>query len=278
MTSPLLQFLKANNLKQLDICRYLDVSQPYISQVIRGKMKLSQPIFNRLVNNDQGWDITPLLNPAKSPQLDASTPTTDNAIEPEEVESEAPRILPSSIVNQRDVDLYQWYQENEDQTEFLNVDKLTSGSDFAIRVKSDMMYPRIKPNDIIYVQKLHKGDKIIENVCYFLDTNQGSFIGFVRVEDEQIFCAGYCGKTVVTLRKDDLFGVYRITNQISSYPVKNEEQNVRSLISRLETSDKRTDKLIDEIDRLIKENAKAGERVDRALELFAQVCAKIKNF
>lgn len=273
------QFIRINRLKQIEVCRFLNLSPAHLSLVVNGKSHLSSKQIDRLIHNDQGWDITPLLKPAKSPQLDnTSTPTTDNAIEPEEVESDGPRILPSSIVNQRDVDLYQWYQENEDQTEFLNVDKLTSGSDFAIRVKSDMMYPRIKPNDIIYVQKLHKGDKIIENVCYFIDTNQGSFIGFVRVEDDQIFCAGYCGKTVVTLRKEDLFGVYRITNQISSYPVKNEEQNVRSLISRLETSDKRTDKLIDEIDRLIKENAKAGERVDRALELFAQVCAKIKNF
>jgi hypothetical protein len=71
-----------------------------------------------------------------------------------------------------------------------------------------------------------------------------------------------------------VYGVYRIKCQISSYPVRNDgraaDMNMKSLISRLESSDERTDKLLEEL-------VRAGERVDRALDLVAQMCAKIGN-
>lgn len=266
-------FLAANKLRQIDLIKYLDVSQPYISQVMSGKMKLSQTLLNKLLNNDQGWDVTPLQEPASTVE-DAQT-TYQKCSSPEGCE--IPRLLPSHIVNSKELDLYEWYQDNCQDAEEIDVEKIAGNSDFAVRVKGDMMYPRIKPDDIIYVQRLGANEKILDNTCYFIDTTAGAFVGFLRVEDDQVLCSGFSGKNVVTLHENEVYGVYRITNQISSYPVRKDDVSIKSLLARLESSDKRTDKLIDETNRLITEVTKAGERVDRALELVAQMCEKLNK-
>lgn len=268
--TPLRFFLEQNSLKQSDLCKYLKVSHSYISQVINGRIKLSTTALEKLIDNDRGWDTSALTEPTSTAE-----PASSPCHECEGQEGcDSPRLLPAEVVNSPDLDIYEWYQDNCERAEPINVDRLASGSDFAIRVKSDMMYPRIKPNDIIYVQRLDPNERILDNTCYFIDTKEGAFVGFLRVEDEHVLCSGLSGKNVATLHEDEVYGVYRIKSQISSYPVRNDgraaDMNMKSLISRLESSDERTDKLLEEL-------VRAGERVDRALDLVAQMCAKIGN-
>lgn len=261
------EFIHRNNIKQKDLAEYLGIGKAHVSTLVNGRTALPKKHLHRLIHNNQGWDTTPLLGAA----------STDNQncqeCDCQEV-CDSPRLLPAEVVNSPDLDIYEWYQDNCERAEPLNVDRLASGSDFAIRVKSDMMYPRIKPNDIIYVQRLDPNERILDNTCYFIDTKEGAFVGFLRVEDEHVLCSGLSGKNVATLHEDEVYGVYRIKSQISSYPVRNDgraaDMNMKSLISRLESSDERTDKLLEEL-------VRAGERVDRALDLVAQMCAKIGN-
>ena len=264
------KFIQKNNIKQKDLADYLGVGKAQISTLVNGKSAVPRKHIYRLINNNKGWDTSALTEPTSTAE-----PASSSCHECEGQEGcDSPRLLPAEVVNSPDLDIYEWYQDNCARAEPINVDRLASGSDFAIRVKSDMMYPRIKPNDIIYVQRLDPNERILDNTCYFIDTKEGAFVGFLRVEDEHVLCSGLSGKNVATLHEDEVYGVYRIKSQISSYPVRNDgraaDMNMKSLISRLESSDERTDKLLEEL-------VRAGERVDRALDLVAQMCAKIGN-
>ena len=53
-------FLRTNRLKQVDIARYLGISEPFMSQVANGSANLSRENLEKLLDNDQGWDISML--------------------------------------------------------------------------------------------------------------------------------------------------------------------------------------------------------------------------
>ena len=60
MANVIENFLEVNNLKQIDVVRYLGISKPYMSQVVNGTAKLSPERLIKLINNDMGWDTSML--------------------------------------------------------------------------------------------------------------------------------------------------------------------------------------------------------------------------
>lgn len=61
MGSEISEFLHANGLRQVDLVKYLELSKPYISQVVNGTAKLSPEKLSKLINNDHGWDASMLI-------------------------------------------------------------------------------------------------------------------------------------------------------------------------------------------------------------------------
>ena len=62
VTVDLKSFRKTNYLNQTDVAKYLGISKSFISRVEKGREKLPEKQLERLMNNDMGWDITPLLS------------------------------------------------------------------------------------------------------------------------------------------------------------------------------------------------------------------------
>jgi len=55
------QFREDNELMQITLARYLDVSKQYLSHVENGRCDLSIKYVDKLLNNDMGWDTRSLL-------------------------------------------------------------------------------------------------------------------------------------------------------------------------------------------------------------------------
>lgn len=53
-------FLKANNLKQVDLAKFLGVSDVAISNAVKGKSSFSEENLSKLLKNDKGWDTSML--------------------------------------------------------------------------------------------------------------------------------------------------------------------------------------------------------------------------
>lgn len=53
-------FLRANNLRQADMVRFLGVSRPYMSQLVAGTARLSRARLEKILRNGNGWDVSML--------------------------------------------------------------------------------------------------------------------------------------------------------------------------------------------------------------------------
>lgn len=72
------QFLKANSLKQVDLARYLGITEAAISNVVKEKSEFSKENLIKITNNPYGWD-TSMLESQPQPELVANnTPSLSN--------------------------------------------------------------------------------------------------------------------------------------------------------------------------------------------------------
>lgn len=58
-------FLRKNGLKQVQLARYLDVTEAAISNVANGKSEFSEENLIKIMNNPHGWDVS-MLNDTQS--------------------------------------------------------------------------------------------------------------------------------------------------------------------------------------------------------------------
>lgn len=60
-------FLNANNLKQVDIARYLGISEAAVSNVVKGKSEFSNENLIKILNNPHNWDVS-MLTETEQPE------------------------------------------------------------------------------------------------------------------------------------------------------------------------------------------------------------------
>ena len=65
-------FLKANSLKQVELARYLGITEAAISNVVKEKSEFSKENLIKIMNNPYGWDTT-MLESNPQPELVAET-------------------------------------------------------------------------------------------------------------------------------------------------------------------------------------------------------------
>ena len=56
-----MSFRRLNNLTQTELGEYLGVSKSFVSQIENGRVDLPFSLRQRLLQNDRGWDVTPLV-------------------------------------------------------------------------------------------------------------------------------------------------------------------------------------------------------------------------
>jgi len=62
-------FLRKNGLKQVQLARYLDVTEAAISNVANGKSEFSEENLIKIMNNPHGWDVSMLTE--RQPEVSA---------------------------------------------------------------------------------------------------------------------------------------------------------------------------------------------------------------
>lgn len=54
------EFLKTNRIKQVELAKYLGITEAAISNVVNGKANLSEENLIKILDNDRGWDVSML--------------------------------------------------------------------------------------------------------------------------------------------------------------------------------------------------------------------------
>ena len=52
------QFLEVNDLKQVEVARYLSIGESFMSQLVKGSRPLPKNLLKRILENDLGWDVS----------------------------------------------------------------------------------------------------------------------------------------------------------------------------------------------------------------------------
>lgn len=56
------EFLYRNKLKQVDLAKYLGVTEAFISRMVKGLVKPSKENLTKILNNPHGWDTSMLIS------------------------------------------------------------------------------------------------------------------------------------------------------------------------------------------------------------------------
>lgn len=59
-------FLRQNGLRQVDLARFLGVSEPSVSRMVKGHTNPSEENLRKILANDRGWDVSMLVDPDHS--------------------------------------------------------------------------------------------------------------------------------------------------------------------------------------------------------------------
>lgn len=176
----------------------------------------------------------------------------------EEIKQEgAITVIPVEVANQVDIDIQKYIEENESELKKLTPSDLTGDVDGVEEIRRDSMSPALVPGDKVFLKFLkHKSHIIDGTVYYFNLRNHPTMIRQVKIEGDKLRLIAFNSQysDIITdfnnvLRVADVNGMYRsfFTNQYS------EAESVRR-------------KKDEQIDSLITEVSKAGERVDKMME------------
>lgn len=56
------EFLYRNKLKQVDLAKYLGVTEAFVSRMVKGAGNPSKENLTKILNNPHGWDTSMLIN------------------------------------------------------------------------------------------------------------------------------------------------------------------------------------------------------------------------
>ena len=233
-------------------------SNGYVSSIRKniGIEKLDK-ILKIFPNINRDWLIYgtgEMLRTTEEP-ITTETKSTEE-VEAEEVAVEEFPVIPVSLIDKDNTNIWHEIQENSDQWDKLNIQQLVQECDIVYRVISDVMSPDISIGDILFLKKIPRR-KTLNGECYLVDTRSyGILIRYVFVEGDSIKCvAPNRPLQDLIIPQDEIYGIYAIRGKFSCRVTYSEGSSISHQSAN------------NHIAQLINEVAKAGERVDKMIAL-----------
>lgn len=271
------QFRKQNNLTQDELGEYLGIKKSFISRIENGFHKLPHEKLSKLLENNLGWNVSALLTSNESEEV-YSTSTGFESIVPAEVveeikeevaQAESVPILSEDLSTATDIDIRSYIDENGDELERINPSQLLQQADLAERVMRTSMLPTFAPGDIIFIRFMKDKTKLIDGETYYFDLKSlPTIIRKVKIEGEKLRLIAQNPNfgDIITTRADivsvaKIVGLLRMTftdfySDIDEARKQKEEQ-ISNMIESHTT----------QVDSLIKEISKFGERENRLIDI-----------
>lgn len=278
-------FKKINGITNLDIAKYLGVSEVFVSMVTSGKTKFSQERFAKLLDHPL-WETSPLLNTAREenpsyphpcnlvptqkafniPTLtDTDTPQDEGAevIEAEVVELP---IVPTSVVRQPETRLSKWLDKYSDEVERLRLSEIIHNASMVREVKEKDMCPTLKVGQYIYLELMPKDTPIKNGRVYFVDHSKlGGFFRRLYDRGEQI--EGRADNRAYEpnfYNKADIYDIYQVvgvfsTDIIDDMETISKDKQIAYLTEQNAHHEINTQNLIDQTNKLVAQQTKLIE-------------------
>ena len=285
-------YLRYNNFinSQQNLAEKLVVNRSTLSSAINGNEKYMDTVIRKLLFAFP--DINPdfLLGDSEVMlKSEAESVTPRNAITGEPIEAEdkpaedveevqALPIVGIDLMKQRDINTFDYVDDNYDSLNKLRLGKVMERTTLVIQTYNDSMAQSIAPTDFLFVQKLgNPAHKIKEGDVYYIDTKSrggivrrcyyGSEPGVIegRADNAQLY-------PTVLIPEDDINDVGVIIGSFRfALPSASEAIN---FAKQLNAKDEHITTLLGQLDRAGERADKAGERADRLIEMMMEQIKK----
>ena len=190
------QLLYDRGITQADLAEILGISQPLVSNVVRGNRgvpayyieKLKAHFGEDVINSYMTPDavITPITQTADVTFYDAETIKEMRQEIKEEIEEvESFPVLPEEVTTSPNTDIVKYVEENGSELETINPNQLLNDAkvDVAERIKRTSMLPTFQPDDTVFIRFIKDKMKIVDGETYYLDCkNRPTMIRLVKFE------------------------------------------------------------------------------------------------
>lgn len=288
-------FKKINGITNLDIAKYLGVSEVFVSMVTSGKTKFSQERFAKLLDHPL-WETSPLLNTAREenpsyphpcnlapthkptnfPTLtDTDTPQDDGA---EVIEAEAVElpIVPTAVVRQPETRLSKWLDKYSDTVERLRLSEIINGATMVREVKEKDMCPDLKVGQYIYLEKIPREAPLKQGHIYFVDHNKlGGFFRKLYDRGETIECRTarptlYESNIIL---KEDIYDLYQVVGVFSTDIIEDTEAALKD--QQIATLTEQLNRLMAQQEVHTQNTAEAIANTNKAIEQSRDIVAQL---
>lgn len=260
------QLVRDNALTQNALGEILAEPQSVISLLINSKRPLLDRHIEALINHFGADEIAKYTIPddAYAPKQTTATIASFEVIEEakaEIIEAESIPVLPPEVASKIGCDIQEYVRENGDELESINPSQLLSKADLAEKVLKASMMPTFMPDDIVFVRFLPKETKIIDGNTYYLDLkSHPTMIRKVKIEGDRLrLVAQHPDYADIIITPGDIINVARIVGLL--------RMTFADYYAEVDAIRKRKDEQIDE---LIKQIDKSGERESRLISIIEQ--------
>ncbi len=192
------QLLYDKGITQADLAEILGISQPLVSNVVRGNRGVPAYYIEKLKAHF-GEDvikcytipdtpITPITQTAEVTIFDAEAIEEMRQEIKEEIEEvESFPVLPEEVTTSPNTDILKYVEENGSELETINPNQLLLGAkvDVAERIKRTSMLPTFQPEDTVFIRFIKDKMKIVDGETYYLDCkNRPTMIRLVKFEPD----------------------------------------------------------------------------------------------
>lgn len=271
------QFMFDKSLRQNDLAQILGESQSVISLFVNGKrlpMKRHIDILEEafgadvisqyMIDNEQYRDVV-----AKQATATIVPAEVVEEIKEEVAQAESVPILSEDLSTATDIDIRSYIDENGDELERINPSQLLQQADLAERVMRTSMLPTFAPGDIIFIRFMKDKAKLIDGDTYYFDLKSlPTMIRKVKIEGDRLrlIAQNLNFGDIVTTRADivsvaKIVGLLRMTFTDFYSDIDEARKQKEAQISNMIESH------TTQVDSLIKEISKIGERENRLIDI-----------
>lgn len=231
--SKISEFIEKNGIKQKELAFYLGIGEPSISKMVNGLSNPSKGNLHKLLNNDQGWDTSMLLE-QEVPNVSISHSPINVAtgqgrinnyglppqITPAEPDSEEDLIpvIPTNLYKEADVNIVEYINDEENVVPMSPAVQQFPKTDMFYSVQTMAMYPHLHQGDILALKAVKKKTPIVNGELYAVDSiDLGILVRFIYDRGDRIELKGSEKADRFEsffIDKEDIYNIFRVVGLI----------------------------------------------------------------
>lgn len=279
------KFAFDHNLSQAELGAVLDVLQPQVSDMVRGKRAIRLEhiaklrahygdVINGYITTNDAHRLAATMTPY--PESTPQQPTSSDVVvatvaaDGEVQVVEQPPFVPDSVVRKPEINVMEWVEneESDHSQSAFNIASILRRTKFVIQMNNNAMAPDVAQGDYLFLKPFPEGAEIIDGEAYGIETrSHGILFRFLYDADDAILARPKNTRDFGDLRipKDQIirkyFFVFRGSTHLSSMPDNDGERD-----KQIKQQGEQINALINQVGASMAEISKAGERTDKLLE------------